>query len=436
MSVDPTPRDNPIVTVAERLRPFVTSFLGPELPVKIRFWDGSSLGPSDPGTSIALKSPNALRRMIYAPAELGLARAYVAGDLEIDGDIFAALSARDALGSPTEEIRIRFGRGARFELARAALRLGVLRGPLAPPQQEARLRGRIHSRARDAAAISHHYDVPESFYRMILGETMTYSCAYFDSPNRSLEDAQRAKYDLIATKLGLRSGMRLLDVGCGWGGMVLHAVEHYGVRAVGITLSESQADVAAKRIPEAGLADVAEVRVQDYRDVADGPFDAISSIGMFEHVGIEKVREYFGGLYELLEPGGRLLNHAISKPRHGKRFDRDSFIARYVFPDGQLQEVGSVVTAMQGVGFEARDVESLREHYALTLRAWVSNLEANWAEASEIAGIERARVWRLYMAGSALGFESGRINVHQVLGVKSEEGLSAMPLTRRDLLGL
>jgi cyclopropane-fatty-acyl-phospholipid synthase len=256
---------------------------------------------------------------------------------------------------------------------------------------------------------------------------MTYSCGVWPSTDATLEDAQAAKYDLVCRKLGLRPGMRLLDVGCGWGGMVMHAARHYGVRAVGITLSRNQAEWAAQAAKDARLDDV-EIRVQDYRDV-DGRFDAISSIGMFEHVGLSRLGEYFTRPHELLAPSGRLLNHGISRPPGGRsRFSPGGFIDRYVFPDGELHEIGSVVSRMQTSGFEVRHVESLREHYDLTLRQWLRNLEANWNEAVGIAGAGRARVWRLYMAGCALQFAAGRTQIHQVLAVRADGGRSGLPL--------
>jgi cyclopropane-fatty-acyl-phospholipid synthase len=380
---------------------------------------------------VAFRTPLALRRLIYAPNELGLGRAYVAGDIDIHGEIFDVLDLRNNLASRREHVTLDLGRQRWQKLVVAAKRLGALGPPPPPPPEEARLRGRRHSKARDAAAIAHHYDVSNDFYRLLLGETMTYSCAYFPSPETTLDEAQVAKYDLICRKLGLRPGMRLLDVGCGWGGMLLHAAEHYGVDAVGITISRAQAELAEKRIAEAGLADVVQIRLQDYRELGGERFDAISSIGMFEHVGLAELRHYFHVLYELLEPRGRLLNHGISRPPGPGGFDKRSFIARYVFPDGELHEVGSVVSAMQTEAFEVRDVESLREHYGRTLRIWVTNLESNWDEAVSLAGPARARIWRLYLAGSAFGFEGARINLHQVLGVKTDPGgASAMPRTR------
>ena len=252
-------------------------------------------------------------------------------------------------------------------------------------------------------------------------------------PDVTLEDAQAEKYELVCRKLGLEPGMRLLDVGCGWGGMVLHAAANHGVRAVGVTLSRRQAEWAEKAVAEAGLADRVEIRYQDYRDVRDGPFDAISSIGMFEHVGLSQLRVYFGGLRRLLRPGGRLLNHGISRPPNAgrTRFRRNGFIDRYVFPDGELHEIGSVVSTIQRSGLEVRHLESLREHYALTLRAWVRNLESSWDDAVAEVGSGRARVWRLYMAASALNFEAGRTQVHQVLAVRLDGGRSGLPLRPR-----
>ena len=420
-----------VVSVADRLQPVITAFLGREPPISFHFWDGSSLGASHAGAALVLKSPRALTRLLYAPGELGFVRGYVAGDIDIEGDIFDVLALRDMLEARTVDTDLRLNLNAVLRLLRATLGLGALGTPPPAPPEEIRLHGRLHSKHRDAAAISHHYDVGNDFYRLVLGETMTYSCAYFERDDVSLDEAQAAKYDLVCRKLGLEPGMRLLDVGCGWGGMVLHAVRNYGVSAVGITLSCEQANFAAQRVAESGVGHLVDIRCQDYRDVGDGPFDAISSIGMFEHVGLLQLGEYFAALERLLVPRGRLLNHAISRRSGQPGFGSRAFVSRYVFPDGELQEVGGVVSSMQRLGFEARDVESLREHYARTLRAWVRNLESNWSEAVELVGLGRAKVWRLYMAGSALSFEASRINVHQVLGVKPDaRGHSGMPATR------
>jgi cyclopropane-fatty-acyl-phospholipid synthase len=407
----------------------VELIVGSDLPVAFEAYDGSRRGPEDPPATIVVRSPDAIRRIVTAPGELGLGRAYVAGDLDLQGDVFAALELRKAMP------HVRFT-PAQWRAAFELVGLDGLR-PLPPPPEEAHLHGRRHSRERDAAAIAHHYDVSNAFYRVVLGPSMTYSCAVWESPDRTLEEAQAAKYEVICRKLALEPGMRLLDVGCGWGGMAMHAAQHHGVRAVGVTVSRRQAELAAKRVAEAGLTDRVEIRLQDYRDVRDGPYDAISSIGMFEHVGLAQLGEYFGRVHELLAPGGRLLNHAIGRPARagGKRlrlgstrFRRGGFIDRYVFPDGELHELGTVISALQRTGFEARHMESLREHYALTLRAWVRNLEAGWDDAVAEAGEARARIWRLYMAGSAVNFEDGNIQVHQVLAVKPDGGRSGMPL--------
>jgi cyclopropane-fatty-acyl-phospholipid synthase len=315
---------------------------------------------------------------------------------------------------------------------RVARRLGALGLPLSPPPEEARQHGRRHSKHRDADAISHHYDVSNDFYRLFLGPSLTYSCARFTDEHMSLENAQAAKHELISRKLGLaeRPGMRLLDIGCGWGSMALHAATRHGAEVVGVTISAEQAALARERVAEAGLSDRVEIRLQDYRDLAGETFDAVSSIGMFEHVGTARTAEYFAVVRSLLRPHGRLLNHAISSVG-GSVMGRKSFIARYVFPDGELLDVGEVVLAMERAGFEVRDVESLREHYARTLRCWVANLEANWGEAVTLVGPARARIWRLYMAASALGFEDGGIAIHQVLGVVPDpDGVSGMPATR------
>jgi cyclopropane-fatty-acyl-phospholipid synthase len=412
------------MAAASALLTFVEGLLGTDLPVAVRSYDGGRMGPDDAPATIVIRSPDALQRILQSPGELGFGRAYVAGDIDVEGDIYAALSLQDRLPTVTLSAR------QVVELARLAGRT-ALRRPLPAPPEEARLHGRRHSQARDRAAIAHHYDVSNDFYRLVLGPTMTYSCAVWSSPDVGLDAAQSAKYELICRKLGLQPGMRLLDIGCGWGGMVLHAAEHHGVEAVGVTLSERQAELAEKRIADAGLADRVRVRLQDYRDIADGPYDAISSIGMFEHVGLSQLSVYFERVFSLLRPEGRLPNHGISRPPFQRpRFQRTGFIDRYVFPDGELHEIGTVVSTVQQAGFEVRHVETLREHYALTLRAWVENLEANWAACVADVGEARARIWRLYMAASAVNFEAGRTQIHQVLAVRPGDGgaSSGMPL--------
>ena len=398
--------------------------LGAPVPLSVRCWDGSE-AVVEGAPTLVVRHRRAVRRLVYAPGELGLARAYVSGDLDVDGDLYAALSFPDDLPSRPD---LHLDRRGLARLAGPLLRLGVLGPPAAPPPEEARLRGTRHSLRRDRNAISHHYDVGNDFYRLLLGPSLVYSCAYFTEPAATLEQAQEAK-------LELRSGMRLLDVGCGWGSLALHAAARYGVSVTGVTISAAQAELARRRIADAGLADRVEVRLQDYREVVDGPFDAISSIGMAEHVGLAQLPVYATRLYALLPPGGRLLNQAIARgPAAGpERPDPRSFLTRYVFPDGELQPLATHVRVLEEAGFEVCDVEALRRHYALTCRAWVSNLERRWDEAVRLSSPGRARVWRLYLAGSALAFEHHRAGANQVLAVKpGPPGQDRLPLRRPD----
>jgi len=415
-------------SAADNVRPLLDTLLGNDLPVRFEFWDGSALGPADSPGVVRLNSVNAVRRILWSPNQLGLGRAYVTGEIDVDGDLFWVLDAlRDAVAPGA-----RFGGNAVPTAFAAAARLRVLGGPPPPPPEEARAGGRRHSKARDAAAISHHYDVGNDFYRIVLGPSMTYSCARFAEPDMTLTEAQASKHDLIGRKLGLGEtpGKRLLDVGCGWGSLAIHAASNYDVEVVGITISKAQVELARQRVAAAGLEQQVDIRLQDYRDVQGETFDAIASVGMFEHVGATRMALYFERLHNLLTPTGRLLNHAISSVNNSA-MSRRSFIGRYVFPDGELVDVGKVQQAMEQVGFEVRDVESLREHYARTLRHWVANLDAQWDRAVSLVGMARARIWRLYMAGSAIGFADGGISVHQVLGVKSAlTGASGMPETR------
>jgi cyclopropane-fatty-acyl-phospholipid synthase len=403
---------------------FITSLFGSSLPIRLRAFDGSDVGPRDAATTVTVRSHQALIRMVTAPGELGIARAYVSGDIAIDGDIYDVLELRQSL--PV----VKFTPSQIRELVQLVGPSKIRRIP-PPPEEHRRRRTRLHTRGRDSDAISHHYDVSNDFYRMVLGPSLTYSCAVFEESTDTLETAQANKYELICKKIGLRPGMRLLDIGCGWGGMVLHAAEHHGVEAVGVTISQNQVDLAKKRVAESGLANRIDIRLQDYRDVDDRPFDAISSIGMFEHVGLARLGNYFDQVSRLLVSGGRVVNHAISRtgPAQRERLHRAGFLDRYVFPDGELHEVGSVISALQDRGLEVRHMENLREHYALTLRRWVANLEANWDDAVAETSEGRAKVWRLYMAGSAVLFEDNRIHVDQVLAVKTpESGRSSIPL--------
>ncbi|MFC8434326.1 class I SAM-dependent methyltransferase [Streptomyces sp. NPDC057253] len=422
---------------ALRLKSLLEQLLGAELPVRIRAWDGSQAGPPDAPT-LVVRNRRAVRRLLWKPGELGLARAWVAGDLDIEGDFYGALGLLSGLVWERAETRsaLRVLRDARTRAALFGLvRLGGLPLPPAPPREEIRrVRGHLHTRRSDRRAISHHYDVGNGFYEIVLGPSMVYSCAYWPDQDAPLEQAQHDKLDLVCRKLALQPGQRILDVGCGWGSMAIHAAREYGVRVVGITLSHEQAAYARKRVADAGLTDRIEIRVQDYRDVVDGPYDAISSIGMAEHVGSEKYLEYAQDLYRLLAPGGRLLNHQIARrPMSDESaYDLDEFIDAYVFPDGELAPLGTTVTLLERAGFEVRDVESIREHYAHTLRRWVTNLESGWQRAVRLTGPGRARVWRLYMAACALGFERNHLGVNQVLAVRTpESGASGLPLRAR-----
>ncbi|MHA7221988.1 class I SAM-dependent methyltransferase [Arthrobacter sp. RHLT1-20] len=403
---------------ASRLAEALAIVLGTkEIPLRLQAWDGSEAGPAG-APVVVFRSPRALRRILWSPGQLGLSRAYVAGDIDAPGDVFEAFAALSSAGKFAEPGP--FSRPTARELGTiltTAVRLGALGPNPAPPAEEAKAvrAGLRHTKRRDAAAISHHYDVGNDFYALVLGPSMVYSCAVWNDPGTGLDAAQKAKIDLVCRKLGLRPGMRLLDVGCGWGSLALHAAQNYGVDVVGVTLSTEQAALAGKRVADAGLTDRVEIRVQDYRDVDDGPFDAISSIGMSEHVGREQMPTYVSRLHGLLRPGGRLLNHAISWNAGPTDPDPNSFIPRYVFPDGEMLSLAETVGALEAAGFEVLDVEALRRHYALTLRAWVQNLEEHWTEAAQVAGEGRARVWRLYMAASALGFEAGITGVNQVL---------------------
>jgi cyclopropane-fatty-acyl-phospholipid synthase len=402
------------------------SLLREPLTFGLRCWDGSRAGPPDAKATLVLRSPLALRRVLYAPGELGLARSYAAGELDVEGDLLWLLEAvRPAL---------RRARALRPAALARAIRVagleGVLGAPLPPTPEEAKVARWRGPLVRDRRGTTHHYDMGNEFYRLVLGPSMTYSCARFVAPDDTLEAAQEAKHDLICHKLGLEPGMRLLDVGCGWGALARHAASRYGAEVVGITLSAEQRDWAMVAAEQEGLASQVDIRLQHFRELAGEQFDAVCSVGMYEHVGPGEAETYFEILYRALRPGGRLLNHAISKPG-GSHYGSRSFLLRYVFPNGRLRDVGATAQAMERAGFELRDVECLREHYALTLRAWVANLERHWAKAEALVGGGRARIWRLYMTGAINSFESASIAVHQVLGAKlAAGGQSGMPMTR------
>lgn len=400
------------------------------LPFRLTAYDGSATGPIDaPGLEVT--SSRALTYILTAPGDLGLVRAYVAGDLNFLGvhsaDPYALLRLMD------DDLHLR--RPTAAELKSVIATIGARSFlPVPPPPQEAAPRWRRiaegfgHSKKRDSAAISRHYDVSNAFYEYVLGPSMTYTCAVYPSQNATLEQAQDAKHALIFEKLDLQPGGRLLDVGCGWGSMVRHAAGR-GVQVLGVTLSRQQAEWGQKAIVDEGLQHLAEIRYLDYRDVPETGFDAVSSIGLTEHIGVRNYPAYFRSLQDRLRPGGRLLNHCITRPSNSTAVKTEAFIDRYVFPDGELTGSGRIITAMQDSGFDVRHSENIREHYALTLRDWCGNLQQNWEACVEQVGEGTARVWGLYMAASRLSFERDDIQLHQVLAVKpGAEGNSAVPL--------
>ncbi|WP_026360738.1 class I SAM-dependent methyltransferase [Amycolatopsis nigrescens] len=400
--------------------------LGSRSELAINAYDGSTSGPADASIGIEVRSPLAVSYLLSSPGDLGLARGYVSGQLEIIGDLHTVLHA---LATQVDELSTRDRLWLLRELGPRYLR----RVPLPPEELPGRLRrglhGLRHSKARDSRAIARHYDVSNRFYELVLGPSMAYTCAVFPAEDATLEQAQAHKFDLVCRKLALKPGMRLLDVGCGWGGMVKHAAEHFGVHALGVTLSAEQARWAQRDLVANGLGERAEVRHLDYRDVPETGFDAISSIGLTEHIGARRLPSYFAFLSSKLAIHGRLLNHCVTNPTTRVPHRSRGFIDRYVFPDGELEAVGEIVSAMQDNGFEVRHVENLREHYAATLAAWCANLEAGWPEAVAEAGAGRGRVWALYMAACRLAFERHELELNQVLGVRADvDGAAAMPL--------
>jgi cyclopropane-fatty-acyl-phospholipid synthase len=403
--------------------------MGSDAPVEFAAYDGSHAGTPGAPVKLTIRSPVAVAYLAQSPGALGLARAYVSGHLDLDGDMYQALERM----SKAQNMDLSVAEKWRLLQSLGGPKLLVNR--IAPPPQEVMqsrrwLSGRRHTKGRDAKAISHHYDVSNTFYEWVLGPTMAYTCACYPKADASLEEAQANKFDLVARKLGLHEGMRLLDVGCGWGGMVRHAAREYGVRAIGVTLSKQQAEWGKAAIEREGLSKLAEIRHMDYRDVEETEFDAVSSIGLTEHVGQKQLPSYFAHLFGKLKPGGRLLNHCITRPDNTEPAHRQQgFINRYVFPDGELESVGFLISLMHDTGFEIRHEENLREHYAKTLAAWCANLDEHWDEAVQEVGEGTARVWRLYMAGSQLGFDRNNIQLHQVLGVRvHEDGTAGMPL--------
>ena len=429
----------------------------------VRLWDGTITHGTAEGErrfTLVIKRPGTLRRMFLPPSEVALGEAYLYDDFDIEGDIEAATGLADSIAGKLN---------SPLQLARLIMHLASLpaerpSGTAVQDRAATGLAGKLHSRARDATAVRHHYDVGNDFYALWLDRRMVYSCAYFRTGTESLDEAQEAKLEHICRKLRLQPGEHLLDIGCGWGALVMYAAEHYGVDATGITLSKPQAELARKRIDEAGLSDRCRVEVRDYREMPAGTqFDKIVSVGMVEHVGEANLPQYFSQAYRLLRPGGLFLNHGIvdlgytaNAPYDGAGLLMDNaltrlvsgsasrvisgiwkqgqFIEKYVFPDGELLRPGAMVRYGEEAGFETRDVESLREHYALTLRQWVHRLEAHHDQAVRIVDEATYRIWRLYMAGCAHGFARGRLGIIQTLLSKQDgEGRSFVPLTRDDL---
>jgi cyclopropane-fatty-acyl-phospholipid synthase len=398
----------------------------PKRDFQVRLWDHTTWGTEEhPRFTLVLKHPGALRSMFSSPSELTLGEAYIYDDFDIEGDIEAVFDLADYLLSQERSL------GENFDLGRWLEKLPKAGHPRAGLRL-VEFGGKRHSKERDRQVIHFHYDLPTEFYSLWLDPGMVYSCAYFSNPDEDLDSAQIRKLDYICRKLRLKPGERLLDIGCGWGALILHAASHYGVECVGITLSVPQAEVARKRLREAGLNDRCRVETSDYRDIDHNlQYDKIVSVGMFEHVGEALLPEYFRVAWNLLRPGGVFLNHGIAYSATYRRRG-PSFVDRYVFPDGDLIPISTSLRAAELSGFELRDVESLREHYALTLHHWVRRLEVHQEEARRITDDTTYRIWRLYMAGSAHGFRSGRLNVYQSLFAKPLHGHSGWPLTRAD----
>jgi cyclopropane-fatty-acyl-phospholipid synthase len=425
-TTDSRPTAAPITAsgVAQRLEIALRPFVGGELPVRLRAWDGSEAGPVD-APLVELRSRDAVRRLLWHPGELGAAQAYVTGDIEVHHDLDAALTHVWAVAAERGLSGVRPSPGAFARALRTALGVGAVGRPPALPASQARVRGRLHSKLRDRRAISHHYDLSNEFYSLILEPQMAYSSAYFRSedPSYTLEDAQRDKLDLVCTKLGLAPSMRFLDIGCGWGSLSLHAAEHYGVQVTGVTIAAEQKRFIDQRIHERGLSDRVEIRLQDYREVpevaAGRPFDAVGSLEMGEHVGEQNYGTYARVLHDAVKPGGRVLIQQMS--RSGGRNGHPGggpFIESFIAPDMHMRPVGETVALLERGGLEVRDVHAMREHYVRTVSGWLENFEANLPRLTELVGEEVVRVWRLYLVGGSMAFRDGRMGVDQILMVR------------------
>ncbi len=411
--------------IADALAPFV----GGALPVRLAAWDGSVAGPQD-APRVVLRSPRALRRLLRHPGELGASQAYVTGELDVEGDLNGALTHVWDVAHERGLGGIRPTPATIAAIVKVAKGAGALGVPLPPPASQAVLKGRLHTLGRDKQAIHHHYDLSNEFYELILDPHMAYSCGYWtsDDPAYTVEDAQRDKLDLVCRKLGLEPGMRLLDIGCGWGSMSLYAAEHFGVQVTGVTIAAEQKKFIDARIAERGLQDRVEIRLQDYRDVPDSGFDAVVSLEMGEHVGQRNYRTYASVLHDRVRPGGRVLIQQMS--RRGRHPGGGPFIESFIAPDMTMRPVGQTVDLIEEVGLEVRDVHALREHYVRTVDAWYDTFEANWDRAVTLVGEEVARVWRLYLVGASMAFRDGRMGVDQILSVRPDRGTSGLPPQR------
>ena len=423
--------------IAARLAFALEPFVGGELPVRLRAWDGSEAGSAD-GPVIELRSANAVRRMLRHPGELGAAQAYVTGELEVpevDGwDLDSALTYAFSIGRDRGLSSGRPSLTALVRAVRTVMGIGALGRPPSAPASQARIKGRLHSQLRDRRSISHHYDLSNEFYALILEPNMAYSCGYHSSPDQSLEEAQSAKLSLVCRKLGLEPGMRLLDVGCGWGSLSLHAAEHFGAQVTGVTIAAEQKKFIDARIAERGLGDRVEIRLQDYRDAVPAvgqEYDAVSSIEMGEHVGEKNYPTYASVLQRSVKPGGRVLIQQMSRSGAGggKHPGGGPFIESFIAPDMHMRPVGETVAFLEAGGLEVRDVHGLREHYVLTVAGWLERFESNVERLTELVGEEVVRVWRLYLVGGSMAFRDGRMGVDQILMVRPG-GPHTLPLVR------
>jgi cyclopropane-fatty-acyl-phospholipid synthase len=433
-----TTQSRPVATsqrpdgVAARLESALRPFVGGELPVRLRAWDGSETGPTH-APLVELRSPDAIRRLLWHPGELGAAQAYVLGEIEVHHDLDATLSHVWSVASERGLAGVRPSPAAFARALRTALGVGAVGRAPALPDSQARVRGRLHSKLRDRSAISHHYDLSNEFYSLLLGPSMAYSSGYWrsDDPSYTVQDAQRDKLDLVCQKIGLEPGMRFLDIGCGWGSLSLHAAEHFGAQVTGVTIATEQKRFIDQRIAERGLEDRVEIRLQDYREIPEltgqagsgsgqpRPFDAVASIEMGEHVGEQNYRVYAQVLHDAVRPGGRVLVQQMSRAGGRKGHPGGGpFIESFIAPDMHMRPVGETVAHLERGGLEVRDVHAMREHYVRTVDGWLQSFEANLERLTELVGEEVVRVWRLYLVGGAMAFRDGRMGVDQILLVR------------------